>query len=88
MRAVSRGVAVAVIVIATLFLTIAAEAQSGSRDGWIKPGTVWLDDRGQPIQAHGGGILYWYKTYYCLARTGRRRTILRSDMWPATRRRT
>src|ERR1039458_10389676 len=23
----------------------------------IKPGEVWLDDRGQHVQAHGGGIL-------------------------------
>jgi len=32
----------------------------------IRPGEVWLDNRGQPIQAHGGGILrvgdvwYWF----------------------------
>jgi len=30
----------------------------------IKPGEVWLDDRGVPIQAHGGGILQLGKTYY------------------------
>jgi hypothetical protein len=30
----------------------------------IRPGEVWLDDRGQPIQAHGGGILKQGKTYY------------------------
>jgi hypothetical protein len=30
----------------------------------VHPGAVWLDDRGQPIQAHGGGILHWKKTYY------------------------
>lgn len=32
----------------------------------IKPGEVWLDDRGRPIQAHGGGVIkegdswYWF----------------------------
>ncbi len=30
----------------------------------IEPGTVWNDENGRPIQAHGGGILkqgaYWY----------------------------
>src|SRR5579871_6778783 len=32
----------------------------------IKPGEVWLDDRGQQIQAHGGGVIrlgdifYWF----------------------------
>ncbi len=30
----------------------------------IKPGEVWPDDRGQHIQAHGGGILKLDKTYY------------------------
>src|SRR5262249_32436876 len=34
--------------------------------GIIQPGSVWPDDRNQPIQAHGGGItrvggtFYWY----------------------------
>ena len=30
----------------------------------IRPGAVWPDDRGQPIQAHGGGILKVGHTYY------------------------
>jgi len=30
----------------------------------IKPGEVWPDDRGQHIQAHGGGILKLGDTYY------------------------
>jgi hypothetical protein len=30
----------------------------------INPGAVWLDDRGQQIQAHGGGILKMGDTYY------------------------
>jgi hypothetical protein len=30
----------------------------------IRPGDVWLDDRGLPIQAHGGGILRMNETYY------------------------
>lgn len=30
----------------------------------ITPGEVWHDNRGQQIQAHGGGILYWKGTYY------------------------
>jgi hypothetical protein len=28
------------------------------------PGQVWLDSSGQPINAHGGGMLYYAKTYY------------------------
>ena len=30
----------------------------------IKPGDIWLDDRGQHIQAHGGGIIKIADTYY------------------------
>jgi Glycosyl hydrolases family 43. len=30
----------------------------------IKPGEPWSDNRGQRIQAHGGGITYWKGTYY------------------------
>jgi len=30
----------------------------------VKPGESWLDNRGQRIQAHGGGITLWKGTYY------------------------
>jgi hypothetical protein len=30
----------------------------------VKPGEPWLDDRGQRIQAHGGGVVLWKGTYY------------------------
>lgn len=30
----------------------------------FKPGELWYDDRGELINAHGGGILYENKTYY------------------------
>jgi rhamnogalacturonyl hydrolase YesR len=30
----------------------------------IRPGDVWLDNRGQPIEAHGGGILKRGNTYF------------------------
>lgn len=31
---------------------------------WILPGAIWKDTRGNPINAHGGGILYHNGTYY------------------------
>lgn len=31
---------------------------------WIRLGEPWMDNRGQAIQAHGGGILRLGKTYY------------------------
>jgi len=30
----------------------------------IRPGEIWPDDRGQHIQAHGGGIIKLHDTYY------------------------
>jgi hypothetical protein len=32
--------------------------------GVIRPGDPWLDNQGQRIQAHGGGITVWRGTYY------------------------
>lgn len=32
--------------------------------GVVRPGEVWLDDRGKEIQAHGGGILHQGDTYF------------------------
>src|SRR5215831_11491787 len=39
----------------------------------LRPGEVWLDDRGEPINAHGGGFLYEHGIYYWFgeARTAR-----------------
>lgn len=40
-------------------------AQSPATDRkWIEPGAIWPDDRGQHIQAHGGGILKEGDTYF------------------------
>jgi len=32
--------------------------------GKFRPGALWLDDKGVPINAHGGGILFHDGTYY------------------------
>ena len=49
---------------ALLFLALAAALPTFAASGIIRPGDVWLDDRGKQIQAHGGGITYWKGTYY------------------------
>src|SRR5436190_18466643 len=33
-------------------------------DNVFRPGALWLDDQGAPINAHGGGILMRDGTYY------------------------
>ncbi|HLP77681.1 MAG TPA: family 43 glycosylhydrolase [Candidatus Paceibacterota bacterium] len=38
--------------------------QTGAAPQTIRPGEVWPDDRGQHVQAHGGGILKLGDTYY------------------------
>jgi hypothetical protein len=45
--------------LATILLSIA----SGSNEEF-RPGEVWLDSAGKPIQAHGGGIMFSGGTYY------------------------
>ena len=49
---------------AALLFMFAAALPSFAASGIIKPGDVWLDNRGKQIQAHGGGITYWKGTYY------------------------
>ncbi len=45
-----------------LFFSIALPANAAPKQ--IFPGAVWKDNRGQQIQAHGGGILHWKGAYY------------------------
>ena len=52
------------IVCLALCLSAAARALSAADLPLIQPGEVWPDDRGQHIQAHGGGILQMGKVYY------------------------
>jgi hypothetical protein len=46
-----------------LLLPMAASALAAT-PRIVKPGEPWLDNRGQQIQAHGGGITLWKGTYY------------------------
>lgn len=49
----------------TIFLSgIFAIENFASADNVIRPGEIWHDDRGQHIQAHGGGIIKLDDTYY------------------------
>src|SRR5262245_22944630 len=41
----------------------APSPQKASRRQFL-PGSIWLDSSGKPINAHGGGMLYYGKTYY------------------------
>jgi len=47
-----------------LFVLTFAAAFAQKPEDVIHPGEVWLDNRGIPIEAHGGGILHFHHTYY------------------------
>ena len=47
---------------AILFCCVAATLPGAT--GTIRPGEPWLDDRGQAVQAHGGGIIKVGDTFY------------------------
>lgn len=53
-----RFLAVATIISLSLHTASAAEKSQ------FRPGEVWLDGGGQPIQAHGGGVLVHSNTYF------------------------
>jgi hypothetical protein len=38
--------------------TYVAAADAARQNGAFQPGEVWLDEAGDPINAHGGGMLY------------------------------
>src|SRR5262249_12938411 len=53
-----------------VILLVLPQAASGQEEkiarakGAFTPGEIWLDTKGKPINAHGGGMLYQNKTYY------------------------
>lgn len=51
-------------VITVICLTAVGYASAKKSADVIRPGEVWLDNRGQEIQAHGGGILRVKNTYF------------------------
>ncbi len=48
----------------SLAILIFSLARSAAAPALIKPGELWLDDRGKHVQAHGGGIIKLDDTYY------------------------
>nr|WP_221312958.1 family 43 glycosylhydrolase [Granulicella aggregans] len=58
---IARAVAVA-IGIGLMYAALSGPAVA--QDDLVRPGGVWLDERGLPIEAHGGGIIKVEATYY------------------------
>jgi hypothetical protein len=57
-----RGTATVFVILALAACAPAVTSQAAPQT--IRPGELWLDDRGQPIEAHGGGITKVGDTYY------------------------
>lgn len=51
-------------VIAVSCLTAVGYSSAKKSTDFVRPGEVWLDNRGQEIQAHGGGILRVKNTFF------------------------
>ncbi|RHI02690.1 beta-galactosidase [Bacteroides sp. AM16-24] len=65
------------LVVACLFGAATAQAQKQvTANNAIVPGEVWNDTDGNPINAHGGGILYHEGTYYWYGEYKKGKTIL------------
>ncbi len=54
---------------------------------FFQPGAVWLDTAGNPINAHGGGVLYYKGVYYWYGELKEGRTYLPkvNEHWSGTR---
>jgi len=48
----------------SLALALSSSIVACAQGDFIRPGEIWPDDRGQHIQAHGGGIIRLDSTYY------------------------
>lgn len=51
-----------ILLITVFFYSYLMVAQTAYNE--FKPGALWLDDKGNHINAHGGGFLYYNNTYY------------------------
>lgn len=52
------------IIFALLAAFVTLKAQEKNKATQIRPGQLWNDSNGKPINAHGGGILYYKGIYY------------------------
>ena len=64
------------VLLAGLGTLLPAVAQKAATYKAIVPGEVWNDTEGNPINAHGGGILYHEGTYYWYGEYKKGKTVL------------
>jgi hypothetical protein len=71
-----------------LFAARAMPGQAASAAAPINPGEIWRDDRGEHINAHGGGILKAVDTWYWFGEYRPKDAVKGRRWFPAIRPRT
>src|ERR1700744_3721595 len=76
-----------VFLVATGLVLLGGRAGAVVSSLGFTPGEVWRDTAGEPINAHGGGILYHDGTYYCYGEYKAGKTFLPdcNKSWGGTR---
>ena len=64
------------LIVAGICFFLSIPQLSGVRHTAFEPGKVWDDAEGNPINAHGGGILYHEGTYYWYGEYKKGKTVL------------
>ena len=64
------------VAIAGICLFLGFPQLSKAQNTAFEPGKVWNDTEGNPINAHGGGILYHEGTYYWYGEYKKGKTVL------------
>jgi hypothetical protein len=47
-----------------ILLSLTAISRAVDEEQRIQPGEIWTDTEGKPINAHGGGMIFYDETYY------------------------
>ncbi|MBN1893387.1 family 43 glycosylhydrolase [bacterium] len=70
-----------------LLITCTGKAPGGGSPGAFRPGEIWPDTEGNPINAHGGGVLYQDGVYYWYGeiKSGETRLPVKNKTWTGTR---
>jgi hypothetical protein len=66
--------------VSLLFLCCFFSAFAQTKNAAIFPGKIWKDVNGRPINAHGGGILYFNKRYYWFGEIKKGKTTRAADI--------
>lgn len=75
------------LLLGAVWLAVAAHTAWANPNTAFVPGAVWQDTDGNPINAHGGGVLFHEGTYYWFGELKEGRTYVPAcnEAWGGTR---